>query len=135
MKGLDTNFLLRLLLDDDAGQAAAARALVRAAGGQPGAFRIDAIVLCELVWVLEAGYGFDRQTTASVVHAVLTSVELAVENRDQAIAALEQYRRGYDFSDAYIGMRNRAAGCETTLTFDKRASRMADFTLVRSEAV
>ena len=56
MIGLDTNVLLRYLLQDDAAQAArAARELER-----DERFLIDGIVLCELVWVLEAGYGCSR---------------------------------------------------------------------------
>ena len=56
MIGLDTNALLRYLLRDDAAQAArAAREIER-----DERFLIDGIVLCELAWVLETGYGFSR---------------------------------------------------------------------------
>jgi len=64
--GLDTNVLLRYLLRDDPAQAARAdRELER---GER--FLIDSIVLCELVWVLEAGYGFSRTEITGALESV-----------------------------------------------------------------
>jgi predicted nucleic acid-binding protein len=52
--GLDTNVLVRYLVRDEPTQAArATRELER-----DERFLIGSVVLCELVWVLEAGYGF-----------------------------------------------------------------------------
>lgn len=56
-----------------------------------------------------------------------------VEDASYAADALEQYRSGYDFSDAFIAGRNTAAKCDTTLTFDKKAARLDGFTLLTSD--
>ncbi len=67
MIGLDTNVLIRYIVRDDQRQAAAATRLIesRCTPDDPGL--INRIVLCELVWVLSRGYGYDRQMTARVV--------------------------------------------------------------------
>ena len=63
MTGLDTNVLLRYLLRDEPIQAArAARALER-----DERFLVSSVVLCELVWVLETGYGFSRTQVAATL--------------------------------------------------------------------
>jgi predicted nucleic-acid-binding protein len=114
--GLDTNVLLRYLLRDDPGQAArAGREIER---GER--FLIDAIVLCEVVWVLEAGYGLSRRDVAATLERLLATAQFEIESKDLAIAALDDFRRSTaDFSDCLIGRRNRAAGAEETVTFDR----------------
>jgi AbrB family looped-hinge helix DNA binding protein len=60
--GLDTNVLVRYLVQDDARQAAVATRQIEA-----NRCFINLIVLCELVWVLDAAYGYDRQEIAGVI--------------------------------------------------------------------
>ena len=56
MAAADTNLLLRLLLDDDAEQARAARAFQRT----HAPLFVSHVVLAELAWVLESGYRLTR---------------------------------------------------------------------------
>ena len=89
MIGLDTNVLVRYLVRDDAAQAARAdRELER-----DERFFIDSIVLCELVWVLEAGYGFSRPQIVDALERILAAAPFEIESRDLALAALEDFRR------------------------------------------
>jgi len=123
--GLDTNILVRYLVRDDSAQAARAdRELER-----PNArFLIDGIVLCELVWVLETGYGFSRPEIASVLERILATAQFEVEAKDVTVIALHDFRRSAaDFADCLIGRRNRAAGVSETLTFDRGLARLAGF--------
>jgi predicted nucleic-acid-binding protein len=122
--GLDTNVLLRYLLRDDPGQAArAGREIER---GER--FLIDAIVLCEVVWVLEAGYGLSRRDVAATLERLLATAQFEIESKDLAIAALDDFRRSTaDFSDCLIGRRNRAAGAEETVTFDRSLKGLPGF--------
>lgn len=116
MTGLDTNVLVRYLLADDAAQAArAARELER-----DDRFLIDGIVLCEFVWVLEAGYGFSRGDIAGVLDRILATAQFEIEGKDLVMAALADFRRSTaDFSDCLVGRRNRSAGVMHTVTFDR----------------
>ncbi|MDP2793464.1 MAG: hypothetical protein Q8O25_05180 [Sulfurisoma sp.] len=64
---------------------------------------------------------------------MLTSAELRVETPDMAWSALRSYQSsGAGFADSLIGLRNRQAGCETTVTFDKRAGRMETHRLAKA---
>ncbi len=127
MTGLDTNVLLRYLLRDDPTQAARAdRALER---GER--FLIDGIVLCEVVWVLEAGYGLSRGDVAGALERILSTAQFEIESKDLAIAALDDFKRSTaDFSDCLIGRRNRAAGAEETVTFDRSLKGLPGFRLL-----
>jgi predicted nucleic-acid-binding protein len=64
-----------------------------------------------------------------VLQRIFLACELAVEQQEHAWAALRDYAQGSaDFSDYLIVHMNQAAGCECTITFDKKAS---DHQLVR----
>lgn len=124
MIGLDTNVLVRYIVQDDADQGARAGRLIeqRCTQEQPG--WISLIVICELVWVLEGAYGYSRDIIASVLRQILATAELSVDSPQRCWTALRAYERsGADFADYLIGAGNREAGCETTFTFDKRAAR------------
>ena len=116
MTGVDTNVVLRYLLRDEPAQAArAARELER-----DERFLIGSVVLCELVWVLETGYGFTRAEIGAALEKVLATAQFEIEGKDLALAALDDFRRSpADFSDCLVGRRNRAAGAGETVTFDK----------------
>ena len=132
MIGLDTNILVRYIVQDDAAQATAATALIEGECNAETPGRVDCIVLCELVWVLESAYGYTRTTVVEVLQTMLTSAELRVETPDLAWNALRSYQSGgAGFADCLIGLRNRQAGCETTATFDKRAGRMGTHRLAK----
>lgn len=126
MIGVDTNVLVRYIVQDDPVQAVAATELLEKACSAEAPGWVDGVVLCELVWVLESAYGYPRATVSDVLQTLLTSAELRVENPDLAWSALRGYRSGgAGYADRLIGLRNRQAGCEATVTFDKRAARIA----------
>jgi predicted nucleic-acid-binding protein len=125
--GLDTNVLVRYLVRDEPAQAArATRELER-----DERFLVDGIVLCELVWVLETGYGFSRRDIAATLEKVLATAQFEIESKDLALAALDDFRRSTaDFSDCLLGRRNRAAGATETVTFDRGLRRLEGFRLL-----
>ena len=128
MIGRDTNVLVRFLVGDDPDQAARVVRLIeeRCTGDDPGF--VDSVVLCELVWVLEAAYGYARPLIAEVIEKMLHTAELEVADTGAAWAALRAYRSGgADFSDALVGRLNRQAGCAATATFDRAAAALDDF--------
>ncbi|MGH8403114.1 MAG: PIN domain-containing protein [Gammaproteobacteria bacterium] len=126
MIALDTNVLVRYIVQDDTAQAKKAAALIesRCTSESPGF--VDVVVLCELVWVLETAYGYGRDIVARVVRQLLGTAELAVASADQAWTALRAYESSSgDFADYLIAIRNRDAGCTATFTFDKKAAAAA----------
>ena len=131
MIGLDTNVLVRYIVQDDPGQAEAAARLIegRCTAQLPGYVGVP--VLVELVWVLAGAYRYDRPVVASVIRQLLRTVELTVEDHDTAWSALREFEAGgADFADCLIAHRNRARGCTQTYTFDRSAARGRHFALV-----
>jgi predicted nucleic-acid-binding protein len=129
--GLDTNLLVRLLVRDDPAQAQRARAFVEAHSSPEDPAWVSQVVLCELVWVLTAGYGYRRAEVADVLQALLSTGSLLVEEASLVSRAVAEYRRGAaDFADCLLARLNRARGCSTTGTFDRKAARLEGFTLV-----
>lgn len=121
MRGLDTDVLARFLLRDDEAQFRRAERVVDAAAAGGEALRLDVMVLCELVWVLRAGYGRERAEIADALDALLDAAPFAVDDREAVRAAVTAFRAGRgDFSDYLIALRNRHAGCRDTVTFDRK---------------
>ena len=91
MIGLDTNVLVRYLMQDDAAQAAkASRLIERCSAEEPGF--IAMVVLVELVWVLESSYGIERARIAAALELLLRTRELRVEQAETAWHAVRMYR-------------------------------------------
>lgn len=128
MIGLDTNVLVRLFVDDDAVQVRQARDFVSSRCNPDKPAFVDRVALCEMVWVLSAGYGFGRAEIANVIQKLLGSIDTVLEDGEAVHAALTAFKtRGVDFADALIGEVNRARGCEATATFDRKAAKLDGF--------
>ena len=108
MIGLDTNVLVRYLMQDDAAQAAkASRLIERCSAEEPGF--IAMVVLVELVWVLESSYGIERARIAAALELLLRTRELRVEQAETAWHAVRMYRDSRaDFADALIALEKQA---------------------------
>lgn len=119
MIALDTNVLVRFLVEDDPDQGARAKGLVSSAVARGEALHVSRIVLCELVWVLTAAYGFGRERVARIVDSLLHARELDFADVDACLMALRRYRAGRgDLADYLILADARGQGCEAVATFD-----------------
>ena len=124
MIGLDTNVLVRYLVQDDPVQAKVATRFIeeQCTATQPGL--ISLIVLCELVWVFESAYSYDKSLICGVVERLLITAELDIEAPLQARAALNEFQAGNtDFADCLIQQLNRSRGADYTVTFDRKAAK------------
>jgi len=129
--GLDTNVLIRYIVRDDRRQAEAASRLIESQCTRESPGLINPVVLCEIVWVLTRGYGYDRTTTARVVRRILSVREIQVSRAELAWKALRLFESGQaDFSDYLIGLVNQLEKADTTITFDRRAAESDLFRLV-----
>jgi predicted nucleic-acid-binding protein len=132
VNGLDTNVLIRYIVQDDAAQSAAATKLIenRCTRQTPGF--VSHLVLAELTWVLHRGYGYGRDTIQDILAGLLSSVELQVQEPATAWRALQAFRKGNaDFADYLIGCIHEAHGCQATWTFDQKAAQSFVHQLVR----
>lgn len=130
MIGLDTNVIVRFLVQDDPKQGRIARELIaQCTEASPGF--ISREVMVEVAWVLQRAYRLPREAVAGALGGLLGAREIEVEAADRVARAVHRYReRGYDFADVMITAAAQAAGCEALHTFDRKAARMDGVTLL-----
>lgn len=131
MIGLDTNFLVRYIVHDDVQQLSKVLQTIanRLTDQNPGF--VSLVTVMETVWVLSSFYKFTDAEIAQAMERLLQTEVLFVQNEREVHAAMEALRSGQgSFDDALIGTLGLWAGCTTTLTFDKRASRLQGFELI-----
>jgi len=131
MPALDTNVLVRYLVQDDAAQSAAARRLVRkcVTGGQT--LFIPVTVSLELEWVLRSNFGFGKDAVVKTLSDLLSSVELSFESERALEVALLLYKEGSaDYADCLHIALAVEAGEQPLWTFDRVASKVDGARLV-----
>jgi predicted nucleic-acid-binding protein len=128
--GLDTNVLVRYLMQDDARQAAQATRLLESLTPEaPGFVPLDTDV--ELVWVLSSCFDLGRSDLVQALDSLLRTKELVVERVEVVWKALRHFRVGSaDFADCLIERSAAAAGCERTVTFDRAAAKHVGMALL-----
>jgi predicted nucleic-acid-binding protein len=115
---VDTNVVVRYLVEDDPVQADRADAVLRS-----GAVLVPTTVLLETAWVLRTGYRLDRAAIVEAITKLLGLPGVEAEDRATAAQALAWYRSGLDFADAlHLAASARA---EAFATFDQALRRKA----------
>ena len=126
MIALDTNILLRFLIDDDREQVEAARSLLEQLTPERPGFVCREVIL-EVVWVLERSYGFSRDRIATALEQLVSGDALLFEAGDDVIRAAYGYRRGgAGFADRMIAAAARRSGADALYTFDRRLAALQD---------
>ncbi len=130
MIGLDTNVLVRYIMQDDPKQSPKASRLIEGlTAAEPGFVPLVSIV--ELVWVLSSAYSLDRQQVSAALDLLLRSKEIVLDRADQVLQAQRRFNSGgADFADCLIERVAHGAGCTTTMTFDVAAVKSAGMTLI-----
>jgi AbrB family looped-hinge helix DNA binding protein len=127
--GIDSNILVRFLTRDDEPQFDHASRLFGQAEDRN--LFLGVIVLVEVSWTLRRVYKQPAKDVLQTLEDLVDARQFTIEDRDQVVRAIGIARAsGADFSDALIALRNEAAGCSTTATFDRRALRIEQMTPV-----
>ncbi len=122
MPALDTNVLVRYVVQDDEAQLAAARRLIRKGVGEGRTLFVPVTVALEFEWVLRAGFGYSKDDVMEVLSSLFSAAELRFESERALEAALHLYREGAaDFADCLHIALAAEAGELPLWTFDKRA--------------
>jgi predicted nucleic-acid-binding protein len=117
---LDTNVVIRFLLQDDKAQSARAARLFNGAAVRGDRLFLSDIVLCEVVWVLHSRYRLPRADVAQALANLFQAEHLSFRDIEGLTRALAAFRSGKgDFADYLIREHAREVGCETVRTFDK----------------
>jgi predicted nucleic-acid-binding protein len=130
MLGIDTNVVVRLLVEDDAEQTRRAQRLVSRAFEQGDPVVVSLLVLIETEWVLRSRYDLDKETILRTIRRLLEAQELEFEDESAVEEALFYHRdSSAGFADCLIAAHNRRLGCSVTATFDAKAARLPGFVL------
>ena len=125
MASLDTNVLVRYLVQEDERQTALAKKLIRAAVRAGETLYIPITVMLELEWVLRSNFRFSKEQVTTTLSSLLASSELSFESEAAAEIALALYRKtAADFADCVHTALAHVAGESPLWTFDRAASRV-----------
>ncbi|MBI3200190.1 MAG: type II toxin-antitoxin system VapC family toxin [Myxococcales bacterium] len=128
MIGVDTNVLVRFLVEDDVQQSKRAGQLFRRALAKGEQLFISDVVLCEVVWVLEGAYRVPRGEIAALLLDLARAKQVELGDADIVHRALTAFQAGNgDFADYVIRERALGAGCSALVTFEKKLWAEAGF--------
>jgi predicted nucleic-acid-binding protein len=128
MVGLDTNVILRYLLQDEPKQTRLANRIVDQVLSEQNPGLLSLVTILEIVWVLRSLLKQTPTEIARHLEHLLAADSFEVQNDQQVFEAAFALKRGTgEFEDALIGALNAWAGCPYTLTFHKRALRLPYF--------
>ena len=131
MIGLDTNVLIRYIVQDDEKQSRLATAFIENQCSAENPAFINEITLCEVVWVLKRAYRYDKAIILNVIKQLLNSNDLQLASYQAVVLTYEDYEQGKaDFSAYLIARINQKSGCEMTVSFDKKACDSQGFKLL-----
>ena len=123
MIGIDTNVLIRYVIQDDPRQSAIASAFLDSLTPENPGF-ITLVSLTELCWVLIKRYKLPRTGFTRALDSLLASEEMEVESESIVRQALSLFiQSNIDFADCLVAGCARAAGCSSVVTFDRNAAK------------
>ena len=125
MPALDTNALVRYVVQDDAAQLAAAKRLIRKCVGEGQTLFVPVTVTLELEWVLRSSFDCAKDAVMQVLASLFSAAELTFESERALEVALQLYREGSaDFADCLHVALAAQAGELPLWTFDRRAAKV-----------
>ena len=131
MIGVDTNVLVRLIINDDQQQHSLAKKFFAGLSADfPGFVSLTTVI--ETVWTLRRSYAMDAETVGRFINKLLSSREIIV----QAPAVVRRGMRDAleakaDFADAVISHLGIDADCDYTVTFDRSAANLPGMLLLK----
>jgi predicted nucleic-acid-binding protein len=121
MQYVDTNIVLRYLLDDDKQQSPLAKEII-----ESGEAELPIEVLPEVVYVLQGPYGLGRKQIAEAIIALLDNSGLLIERRVTVLKAMDYYATTkLDFIDSMLAARSIVEKAPIH-TFDKKLRKLIE---------
>jgi len=128
MIAVDTNVLVRLLINDPGSQSqvSAAKDLLKRAKQ----VYVPQIVQIEMVWVLETAYSFDKPAVITVLKHLQQTMLFVLQDEDLFDTALATFENhSADFSD-YLILSGCLKNNHELFTFDKKFARLQSVRLL-----
>lgn len=122
MIGIDTNVLLRLVIQDDEAQSRKAVKLFEQLSSDNPGF-INTTVLMEFIWTARRHAKMTKAELKAILSSLLDSDNIVLQDEDVIELVIDEMdRSSEEFTDIFIALKNRAMGCSHTTTFDKGAA-------------
>ena len=129
MIAIDTNFLVRILTNDDPIQARRAAKIL-----QSDDVFIPKSVILETQWVLHYAYTINREDIISGFQKLLGLPNIYPENSETVTQAISWYEQGLDFADA-LHLAS-SMGSDKFATFDiafaKKAQKVSSIEIIKA---
>lgn len=125
---LDTNIVLRLLLEDNKEQLNKARRIIKE-NNKDGDVFISSVVFLEMYFVLTKFYQWLDMDVFLAFDRILHVKQFFFENELAVRMAISRTKKGVDFSDALIGQIGSLRNIKT-YTFDKKLKRDSAFIVI-----
>jgi len=121
---LDTNALVRLLIEDDEKQALTVKNIIESAEKQGQQILILTEVLIETVWVLESVYECTREDIYRFLETMMYT-SIFIFSEPQIIGnVIHHFKRGGDFADLVIVMQSLNHQAKKNFSFDKKLQKL-----------
>lgn len=119
MLAIDTNLIVRFLVNDHPTQSAKARALI---GGED--VYVSSTVILETAWVLRSVYGFSDAQSGAALATFAGLPRVTLEDPAAVARACDWAKQGVDLADALH--LAKADGCEAFVSFDRKFAKAAN---------
>ena len=131
---LDTNVLLRFLLDDHPELSRAAAGLFQQAVDEKCLLILTDLGIAEIVWVLTSFYKLERQIVAESLAKLLLKAGVHCPTLEPVLDALARFKAtNCDFFDCYLAAQAASSGIAIA-SFDKDLRKFEDASLWDPEA-
>lgn len=120
MIALDTNAIIRVLIEDDEAQAKKVQDVINNAEANGRRILILSEVVIETVWVLESVYQCNRQEISMLIENILTAPTFYVPDSTVIRKAVKLFKKGGDFADMLIVGQAKAFQAKKLFSFDRK---------------
>jgi predicted nucleic-acid-binding protein len=131
--GIDTNVLVRYVVQDDERAYLLASAIMRDLTPEEPGF-ITQVVIAEFHWVLRSRYGYDRESCLAAVRGLVETESLEFDDGEGVVRALTLAEAGTDFADGLIQGAHELYGIAETVTLDRSAAQRLGWRLLDDTA-
>ena len=124
---VDTNVILRFLLNDPPEMAEKAAQVFEAAEKGEVTLVVNAIVIAEAIWVLQSFYKQSIPTISKAITDLILNEGILIEDKVTLLSALHLYEmRRIDFIDAWLAAIMQQQGIQQIFSFDEHFDRVAE---------
>ena len=120
MIALDTNALVRMLVEDNEKQALAVKKLIESVEIKSQHIIILSEVLIETVWVLESAYECTREDIYRFLETLMHTSIFIFSDSQVMRNAIYHFKKGGDFADLVIVMQALHHHARKIFSFDKK---------------